>query len=54
MDALNTKWQFDKRYWSEGLNALGTVGNAIGSVGNLRKRPAPNTYIYGNRTYNRY
>lgn len=54
MDALNTKWQFDKRYWSEGLNALGTVGNAIGSAGNLRRRPAPNTYIYGNRTYNRY
>lgn len=54
MDALNTKWQFDKRYWSEGLNALGTVGNAIGNVGNLRRRPAPNTYIYGNRTYNRY
>lgn len=54
MDALNTKWQFDKRYWSEGLNALGTVGNAIGNVGNLRRRPSPNTYIYGNRTYNRY
>lgn len=54
MDALNTKWQFDKRYWTEGLNALGTVGNAVGNVGNLRKRPAPNTYIYGNRTYNRY
>ena len=54
MDALNTKWQYDKRYWSEGLNALGVVGNAVGSAGNLRKRPAPNTYIYGNRTYNRY
>ena len=54
MDALNTKWQFNKRYWTEGLNALGTVGNAVGNVGNLRKRPAPNTYIYGNRTYNRY
>lgn len=54
MDALNTKWQFDTRYWSEGLNALGVVGNAIGNAGNLRKRPAPNTYIYGNRTYNRY
>ena len=54
MDALQSKWQFDKRYWSEGLNALGVVGNAIGSAGNLRKRPAPNTYIYGNRTYNRY
>lgn len=54
MDALNSQWQFDKRYWTEGLNALGVAGNAIGNAGNLRKRPAPNTYIYGNRTYNRY
>lgn len=54
MDALNSKWQFDKRYWSEGLNALGTVGNAVGNVGNLRKPGARNTYVYGNRTYNRY
>lgn len=54
MDALNSKWQFDKRYWSEGLNALGVVGNAVGNIGSVRKRPAPNTYIYGNRTYNRY
>ena len=54
MDALQSKWQFDKRYWSEGLNALGTVGNAIGSVGNLRKPGARNTYVYGNKTYNRY
>lgn len=54
MDALSSKWQFDKRYWTEGLNALGVAGNAIGNVGNLRKRPAPNTYIYGNRTYNKY
>jgi len=54
MDALNTKWQFDKRYWSEGLNALGTVGNAIGNAGSFRKRSASNTYIHGNRTYNRY
>lgn len=54
MDALNSKWQFDKRYWSEGLNALGVVGNAVGNVGSVRKRPAPNTYIYGNHTYNRY
>lgn len=38
MDALLSKWKFDKRYWSEGLNALGSVGNTIGSVGNLRKR----------------
>lgn len=54
MDALNTKWQFNKRYWTEGLNALGTVGNAVGNVGNLRKRPASNTNIYSSRTYNRY
>jgi hypothetical protein len=54
MDALNSKWQFDKRYWAEGLNALGTVGNAVGSAGNLRKPGARNTYVYGNKTYNRY
>lgn len=42
MDALSSKWRFDKRYWSEGLNALGTVGNAIGSVGNLRRPGARN------------
>lgn len=54
MDALNSKWQYDKRYWSEGLNALGTVGNAVGNVGNLRKPGARNTYVYGNKTYNRY
>ena len=54
MDALNSKWQFDKRYWAEGLNALGTVGNAVGNVGNLRKPGSRNTYVYGNRTYNRY
>jgi hypothetical protein len=54
MDALNSKWNFDKRYWAEGLNALGTVGNAVGSVGNLRKPGARNTYISGNRSYYRY
>lgn len=54
MDALNSKWQFDKRYWTEGLNALGTVGNAIGSVSNLRKPGSRNTYVYGNRSYYRY
>lgn len=36
MDALNYKWQFDKRYWDEGLNALGTIGNTIGTVSDLR------------------
>ena len=54
MDALNSQWQFDKRYWSEGLNALNTIGNAVGSAGNLRKPGARNTYVYGNKTYNRY
>ena len=54
MDALNSKWRFDTRYWTEGLNALGTIGNAVGNVGNLRKPGARNTYVYGNKTYNRY
>lgn len=54
MDALQSKWQFNKRYWTEGLNALGVVGNAVGSAGNLRKPGARNTYVYGNKTYNRY
>lgn len=54
MDALNAQWSFNKRYWTEGLNALGTVGNTIGSVGNLRKPGSRNTYVYGNKTYNRY
>lgn len=54
MDALQSKWQFDKRYWSEGLNALGTVGNAVGSVSSLRKPRASSTRVYGNRTYDRY
>ena len=54
MDALNSKWQFDRRYWAEGLNALNTVGNAIGNVGSVRKPGPRNTYVYGNRTYNRY
>ena len=36
MDALNAKWHFDKRYWSEGLNALGTVGNSIGTLRSRR------------------
>ena len=54
MDALNAKWTFDKRYWTEGINALGAVGNAVGNVGNLRKPGSRNTYVYGNRTYNRY
>lgn len=54
MDALNSQWQFDKRYWAEGLNALGTIGNAVGNAGNLRKPGARNTFVYGNKTYNRY
>jgi hypothetical protein len=41
-------------HWSEGLNALGTVGNAIGNVGSLRKPGARNTRASGNKTYERY
>lgn len=54
MDALRSKWEFDKRYWTEGLNALGTVGNAVGNVGNLRKPGARNARASGNRTYSRH
>lgn len=54
MDALNSKWQFDKRYWTEGLNALGTVGNAVGSVGNLRKPGSRTVNVSGNKRFNRY
>lgn len=54
MNALRDEWDYSKRYWSEGLNAINTIGNAVGNVGNLRRRPASHTYIYGNRTYNSY
>ena len=54
MNALNEEWSYSKRYWNEGLNAINTIGNAVGNVGNIRRRPAPQTYIYGNRTYNNY
>lgn len=53
MNALNAEWHYSKRYWAEGLNAINTIGNAVGNVGNLR-RPSRNTYVYGNRTYNNY
>ena len=53
MNALNEEWNYSKRYWREGLNAINTIGNAVGSVGNLR-RPSRSTYVYGNRTYNNY
>lgn len=53
MNALSEEWNYSKRYWREGLNAINTIGNAIGNAGNLR-RPSRNTYVYGNRTYNNY
>lgn len=36
MESLHSEWNYSKRYWNEGLNALGTIGNAVGSVSNLR------------------
>lgn len=54
MNALNEEWNYSKRYWNEGLNAINTIGNTIGNVGNIRRRPAPQTFVYGNRTYNTY
>lgn len=37
MDALHSEWSYSKRYWKEGLNAINTVGNSIGTVGHLRR-----------------
>lgn len=37
MESLHSEWNYSKRYWNEGLNALGTVGNAIGNIGSARK-----------------
>lgn len=37
MDALHSEWSYSTRYWKEGLNAVNTVGNAIGSVGRMRR-----------------
>ena len=41
MESLHSEWNYSKRYWNEGLNAIGTIGNAVGSVSDLR-RPKPN------------
>nr|DAF23848.1 MAG TPA: DNA pilot protein VP2 [Microviridae sp.] len=37
MESLHSEWNYSKRYWKEGLNALGTVGNTIGNVGSARR-----------------
>lgn len=37
MESLHSEWNYSKRYWNEGLNAIGTVGNAIGNVGSARR-----------------
>lgn len=37
MESLHSEWNYSKRYWKEGLNALGTVGNTIGNVGSVRR-----------------
>lgn len=54
MDMLNQRWNYNKRYWDEGLNAINTIGNAVGNIGSARKPGPRNTYVYGNRTYNNY
>lgn len=54
MDMLNQRWNYGKRYWDEGLNAINTIGNAVGNIGSARKPGPRNTYVYGNRTYNNY
>lgn len=37
MESLHSEWNYSKRYWNEGLNALGTVGNAVGNIGSARR-----------------
>lgn len=37
MESLHSEWNYSKRYWNEGLNAIHTVGNAVGNVGSVRK-----------------
>lgn len=36
MESLRSEWNYSKKYWTEGLNAINTVGNAIGNVGSAR------------------
>lgn len=40
MESLHSEWNYSKRYWNEGLNAIHTVGNAVGNVGSARS-PKP-------------
>ena len=37
MESLHSEWDYSKRYWNEGLNAINTVGNAVGNVGSARR-----------------
>ena len=37
MDALHSEWSYSKRYWKEGLNAINTIGNSVGTVGRFRR-----------------
>lgn len=37
MESLHSEWNYSKRYWNEGINAVNTVGNAIGNIGSARK-----------------
>lgn len=38
MESLYSEWNYTKRYWSEGLNAVNTVGNSIGNIGRMRRK----------------
>lgn len=37
MDALHSEWSYSKRYWKEGLNAINTIGNSVGTIGRFRR-----------------
>lgn len=37
MESLHSEWNYSKRYWNEGLNAINTVGNSVGAIGRMRR-----------------
>lgn len=37
MESLHSEWNYSKRYWKEGLNAINTVGNAVDNVASARR-----------------
>lgn len=49
MESLYSEWNYSKKYWTEGLNAIGTIGNAVGSVSDLRSSKPKSIKGFGRR-----